>query len=259
MAKRFEYKFLMPKSVVADVRRELRPFVAIDPYKDNFPAGHYTVRSLYYDSPSMTGYRDKVEGVRLRKKFRIRGYNQDQDESLVFLEIKRKFSNMIEKNRAPLLYKNLRSLFATKDIDTLILSFSGNGKEKEDAKKFLFNYYKQGLKPMVQIIYDREAYVGKFDSTLRITFDKNLRSTLNPAPDKLFSEEHIRHALPNNVIFEVKFYTVLPFWMREIIGRYQLPRMALSKYTICLDSHFGKDKADKKYYKKLVKSEHRGF
>ena len=38
-------------------------------------------------------------------------------------------------------------------------------------------------------------------------------------------------------ILEVKFIAGVPAWMRAVIQRYELRRMALSKYTICLESH----------------------
>ena len=39
-------------------------------------------------------------------------------------------------------------------------------------------------------------------------------------------------------IFELKFFRCsLPGWIRAVIAQFALPRMALSKYTICLDTN----------------------
>lgn len=243
MAKRLEYKYLVPKSLVDAIRADMRPFVEIDQFAEKQQAKEYTVRSVYYDTPKFDCYSEKIEGLKVRKKFRIRGYNIPDKNSIVFLEIKQKYNNFIDKNRAPLMWNQIDEFLFYPDLDKYIIPFSGNGKEKGDAQRFLYHYYSQALRPAVLVIYDREAFFGKFDKSLRFTFDKNLRSTLFPSLDMLYKEEQIKYAMPKYFIFEVKFYTGLPAWIQSIIKRYQLPRMALSKYTICLDSH----KAPKKF------------
>lgn len=224
----------------------MRPYIELDPYAKKRELQEYTVRSVYYDTPAFDCYDEKIEGLKVRKKFRIRGYNNQEKDSIAFLEIKRKYSNYIEKNRAPLLSRELGELFSTRKLDKHIISFSGNGKEKRDAQRFLYHYYGRGLRPTVLVIYEREAFVGKFDSTLRITFDKNLRSSAFPTLDMLYEEQQIKYGMTKYFILELKFNSGLPAWVQSIIKRYNLPRMALSKYTICLDSH----KVVNKFYNK---------
>lgn len=237
MASRLEYKYLVPRSQVDAIRAEIQPYVAIDQYADKQDANEYTVRSIYYDNSRLDCYSEKIEGLKVRKKFRIRGYNTADANSIVFLEIKRKYINFIEKNRAPLPWRQLDELLLYRDLNKHIMLLSGNGKEKIDAQRFLYHYYSESLRPVALIVYEREAFFGKFNSSLRITFDKNLRSSLFPSQDMLFEKKQTKYAMPKYFILEVKFYTGIPAWMRSIIRRYQLPRMALSKYTICIDSH----------------------
>ena len=88
------------------------------------------------------------------------------------------------------------------------------------------------------VVYDREAFFGRFDRSLRITFDKNLRSTVFPSLDGLFEDQGLKYAMAKHLIFEVKFFrSALPAWVQSIVSRYDLPRMALSKFSICLDAH----------------------
>ncbi len=87
------------------------------------------------------------------------------------------------------------------------------------------------------VIYDREAIVGKFDLSLRLTFDKNLRSVIYPDLNQLYDEDKVKSTMVNNFIFEVKFLGTLPAWIRSLISKYKLDRQALSKYTMTLDSH----------------------
>lgn len=227
------------------------PFVEIDTFakgSSNEPGKTgYTVRSVYYDTPDFDCYDDKIEGLKLRMKFRIRGYNTREKDSLVFLEIKRKNGPFIEKNRAPLLRDDIEALFSTRNLDKYIISMSNSEKEKDDARRFLYHFYSKGLRPAVLVIYDREPFGGKFDPTLRITFDKNLRSTLFPTLNMLYEEQQIKFARPGYCIFEVKFFTGLPHWIQDIVTRYELPRLALSKYAMSIDSH----KAPKKFARGL--------
>ena len=107
----------------------------------------------------------------------------------------------------------------------------------QDAKNFLYNLYVSNLVPTIKIIYDREAFFYKFNQKVRITFDKNLRSSLIVDSQRLYEEENIRYGLPSQTIFEVKVYGEIPQWLQHIISNLKLQQEALSKYTISIDSH----------------------
>ncbi len=77
----------------------------------------------------------------------------------------------------------------------------------------------------------------KFDTSLRLTFDKNLRSIIYPTLDQLYNEDKIKRTMTNHFILEVKFYGRLPLWIKAIISKHSLDRRALSKYTMSLETH----------------------
>jgi len=234
MAGRIEYKYLLPNALIPRVRAEMTPHVEADlpPGQDS---AEYTVRSAYFDTPNFDCYEEKADGLKMRNKFRVRGYGRGGQKSVVFLEIKRKCDAFIEKHRAPLSHDDLEAFFATRDIEKYIRGASGPA--KEDALRFLYHYCRHGLRPSVLVVYDREAYKGKFDPSLRITFDKNVRGASFPSLAELFDDDRLQIALKGYCIFEVKFFRyALPSWVRTLISRYELPRLALSKYAICLDS-----------------------
>jgi hypothetical protein len=107
---------------------------------------------------------------------------------------------------------------------------------RDDARRFLYYYYRLALKPTALVVYDREAFFGRFDSSLRVTFDKRLRGRLSPCLSHLHREEHLAPVMKRFFILELKFFRrSLPQWASDIIRRYELPRMALSKYTLCVD------------------------
>ncbi|MGD9899482.1 MAG: VTC domain-containing protein [Calditrichaceae bacterium] len=237
MASRYEYKYLVPNTLVDKLRTELSPYMELDNFAKKQSDGQYTVRSIYYDSPQFTCYKEKIDGVQIRNKFRIRGYDECSEESLIFLEIKHKNTNCISKSRAPLYYANITPALVSRRIDDVVLSFSGNGAEKKDARKFLYYYYVKNLRPAVLVIYDREAFQGKMDPSLRLTFDKNLRSVIYPDLKHLYEEDNVKSALINHFILEVKFFGSLPNWIISLISKYGLNRRALSKYTMSLETH----------------------
>jgi hypothetical protein len=90
---------------------------------------------------------------------------------------------------------------------------------------------------VILIVYEREAFVGRFTSDLRVTIDRNLRSVFMPGLDGLYDGKRSIAAMQRHCILEIKFTAGVPLALRQIIQRHDLRRMALSKYTICLDSH----------------------
>lgn len=237
LKKRYEYKFKLPVTILDEVRDLMSNYVHVDPYADRMPDKEYTVRSIYLDTRDMKFYREKMAGIRIRKKLRIRAYNQPVDDSLVFLEIKRKDGVFISKDRAPLEYQHLNPLLKTGEVESFVKTANGKPTEYDAAKKFFFHLSRQGLYPKILIIYEREPFTSKFDHSFRITFDKNLRSVITNTYDEFVDERDLVHTMPGYFILEAKFFAGLPEWFRAILRKYELQRMALSKYCMGLDSH----------------------
>lgn len=237
MKSRYEYKYLVHNSLVDKIRAELSPYMELDDFAKKHSSGQYTVKSIYYDSPKFDCYREKYDGVKIRNKYRIRGYDQPTEESVAFLEIKHKNTNCISKSRAPIHFSNIAKSLDSRQMDNHILSFSGNGVEKKDAHKFLYYYHLKKLHPAVLVIYDREAFWGKFDTSLRLTFDKKLRSVIFPSLSELYNEDKSKITMNSHFILEIKFYSTLPLWIKKLVTKYSLDRRALSKYTMSLETH----------------------
>lgn len=107
---RFELKYLVPVDQAADIRDELAERMDTDPHS---PVGGYGVWSLYYDTPRLRFYWEKIEGLKFRRKLRIRHYgNLDgvTDESPVCVEIKQRVNRVTQKRRITLPYGAARQL-----------------------------------------------------------------------------------------------------------------------------------------------------
>jgi hypothetical protein len=237
---KYEFKYIVPVSQLDQLREAISPYVALDPYAAAMDAHEYTVRSVYFDTSNFNYYFEKIDGYKIRKKIRIRGYNQKQDGDTVFMEIKRKMKEPIEKDREKLTFEVMKRLMAGEGSQAY--GDQSNDHGVNGAGKFLFHVYRNNLKPVVLVIYDREAYFGRFrnemfSNDVRLTFDKNLRSIAFPGIGDLYSEEKVVPALKGYFIFEVKFKDHFPGWLRPITGRLGLIKRSASKYVMCIDSH----------------------
>lgn len=234
---RLEYKFLVSCSDLDELREALKPFVYLDEYADREPKKEYTVRSIYFDTLNLNDYHEKLAGIKIRKKLRIRGYNQPNSESISFLEIKRKNGSHISKNRAPVLYSNLNDFLNSTDCDSYLVPKHNFVNAKKDANHFFYFLKLKNYTPIVLVTYDREAFYSKHDSTLRITFDKNLRSFAFPKSFDLYNDADLKKVMTGSFILELKFYSGYPAWLQKIVNRFALNRQALSKYTTCVENH----------------------
>jgi SPX domain protein involved in polyphosphate accumulation len=234
---RFEYKYLVSNDDLHKLRSQISPYLELDKYAAKRKNKEYVVRSLYYDTPQLRFYYEKLAGLKNRKKVRIRGYNEFRKNAIAFLEIKRKDTNSIWKNRTGVPFRDISSLLETGQVREFIFCEDKKENGIDDAIKFLFQIHRNSLRPIINVVYEREAFFYKFDHRLRITLDKNLRSSLNPAVESLYREENMIYAIPGNTIMEVKIHGPLPSWLGYTIARLGLRQQALSKYTLALDSH----------------------
>jgi hypothetical protein len=235
---RHEHKYLVPESLLKEIRDFMEPFVELDPYAVVEPPATpgYTVRSIYFDSPAMDAYHEKMAGIRDRKKLRIRAYNLREDDSPAFLEIKRKRNQLIAKNRFAVRYGDIPA--ALRDPARLREIHLDLGTDALDGERFMYHLLRESMVPVILVIYDREPYRCRFGSTLRVTLDKALRSKPVNSIEALFEDE-TKRSLEGHFILEVKFLPGrgFPSWIRQMIARHGLIKQALSKYTISIDRH----------------------
>ena len=73
---RFEMKYILNKNLSLSLQNEIKNFMTYDGYvnKDKFKKKYY-VRSIYFDNEMYTNFNEKVDGVKIRHKFRIRTYS----------------------------------------------------------------------------------------------------------------------------------------------------------------------------------------
>lgn len=228
---RHELKYLIPESDRDWLHRRLGPFVHSDPHAAGDRRKAYVVRSIYFDTPRLKDFTEKQDGILRRRKLRVRGYGTGR-EAPVFLEVKHKHEARVWKDRV--------ALPARAAVDLIGGGVPRPGVEPGDAEalgRFLYWMRREGRRAIMLVTYDREPLVGRFDPSLRVTFDRRLRCRpypeLGPELEGLYSDD-LSPILRHHFILEVKFDRVFPSWLRPIIAERSYPKRALSKYVISL-------------------------
>ena len=184
--------------------------------------GKYLIRSLYFDNASDKALREKVDGVNIREKFRIRYYNNDT--SLIHLEKKSKVNGLCLKDSATLSVEQAQGI-ANGDYGWMV--DSGVPLIQELYSKMM----SQGLRPKTIVDYLREPFVFA-PGNVRVTLDYNIRTGMN-CTDFLNPNCVTVPAGDAPIILEVKWDEYLPDIIRDAV---QLPNCrvgAFSKYAVC--------------------------
>lgn len=237
---RVENKYLVPETLREALRAAIQPFVHPDPHATprDTHGGYcgYTVRSIYFDTSRFAHYFANEDGLAVRAKPRIRGYDDQRPESVAFLEVKKRHGAVGSKARAPMRFAAMPDLLASGDIAAHVTPSRSCPSAVSDAEQFVHRVHRHALRPVVTVAYDREPYVGTYETSLRITFDGDIRSVAYPVLANLYQPQFDRRSLRGYFVLEVKYDSRLgfPIWLRPFLASHGIVRRALSKYSICL-------------------------
>lgn len=227
---RYEFKYFISSKISNEIFNQSLNFMKIDNFALKNKNKGYLVRSLYFDNDQYNNFFEKVDGIKIRKKFRLRSYDKySASKYPVFLEMKGRALDRIIKKRV-LLDKNDINYFETlKNLDEL------NNKYKNTnlIKEFIYDVKRKNIKPKIVIDYNRKPLVNKFGLYFRLTFDSDLVTSktgyLFENPKKFYLPLPYK---PGNTILEVKFERSIPAWFHRIIQSYNLNRRSISKFVL---------------------------
>ena len=224
---RFEFKYVLDARLRDRIENAIGHFMTVDPFAIGQDDQSYFVRSLYYDDASLSAYRQKVDGMLLRSKFRLRTYASDPEQACAtYLEIKGRYDSLVFKHRTQIGAADGNRAFAACDSTTRQILERLD--ESPVADKFRFGVARRNLAPVMLVDYVRRPYVSKHDPDFRLTFDSGLHGL---ATSRLFSNElqSRRQLLPGDTVMEIKFKSTIPLWFHRIIKINRLQRRSLSK------------------------------
>jgi hypothetical protein len=230
---RYEYKYKISNEMIPAIREYCLPYTTVDPHLKELKQTKYTVRSIYFDTPELDFYYEKMDGLKIRKKLRIRTYNESGD--FAFLEIKRKFVNSVAKERSKLPFLVIERLISTPE-DSAIEYPQNDYNARLVSGKFVYNLLKKGLLPVLLVVYEREAYIGLKDERERLTIDTHVRAISEPdLGDILHTKDFIPY-MKNAGVLELKFEEMMPYWMKNLVLRFGLKKESISKYCLGIDA-----------------------
>ncbi len=221
---RYEIKYFVDEMKVPELRRELAARMDTDPYS---PHGGYPVTSLYYDTPDLRFYWEKIEGLKFRRKVRMRLYGDPAactDDSPVQVEIKQRVNRVTQKRRTALPYGvALRWLNGREDIEC-------DDSQRPFVDEVSGLVGNLDLRPIVTTGYLREAFVGRdADLGLRVTIDHKVHGR-----DRDFhfaSGAENRFIIPPKLaVVELKANERVPYWATDLTARLDMSVIRVSKY-----------------------------
>ncbi len=213
--KRYEIKYMMTRQQKEQLLKVMAEHMALDEY------GRTTICNLYFDTDSYRLIRRSIEKPAYKEKLRVRSYGTATKTSPVFVELKKKYEDVVYKRRISMPENEaVKWLGGKKDLE--------HHTQISDEIDYVRGYY-EGLKPVVYLSYEREAFYSKDGSDFRVTFDENI----------LARETHLNleagawgtPLLPRNmVLMELKTPGGIPLWMTQFLSAHHIYKTSFSKY-----------------------------
>ncbi|MGN1327939.1 MAG: VTC domain-containing protein [Clostridia bacterium] len=211
--RRVEKKYVITKKQYLSLKNVIQDKMVEDEH------GKSTICNIYFDTEQYDLIRHSITKPIYKDKIRLRSYNIPTRDTITYLEIKRKYYDIVSKRRiqAPL--------------NDFYQYFKGNKKLEESQVKKELDYYflHYNLKPTMFVSYQRRAYYDKENRDFRLTFDSNilardydLKIEKGNYGDLILDKE--------KYIMEVKTLGAMPIWFVEILNKLNVCPCGFSKY-----------------------------
>lgn len=196
----------------------------------------YTIGNVYYDTADYDLIRASLEKPVYKEKLRVRSYGVPGDDGLAFVEIKKKFDGVVYKRRVTMTAKEAdewlrggrppKESQPREEVSCSADSAFVRSQISREIDWFMKNYRPT---PAVYIAYDREAYAGRENSELRITFDANLR--WRDYDVDLRAGDHGSPIIRDDqVLMEIKIPGTAPLWLAHLLSENHIVSTSFSKY-----------------------------
>lgn len=230
---RFELKYHLDETTARNVREFVAGYMELDEYGMDKPDYSYPVHSLYLDSEELQTYWMTINGDKNRFKLRLRFYN-DQADSPVFFEVKRRMNNIIMKQRGGV-KKEAVPWILRGHLPAPNQMVSREPKHEIAVQRFSRLMQEIRATPKVHVAYLREAWTTPHDNSARITFDR--RVCAEPRFEATFGTDLVSPVMPfgDEVILELKFTNRFPKWFKLLVEHFNLFQMGAAKYCDGVD------------------------
>ncbi len=225
---RYEFKYLLPLRLREMIEAEVQQFMRYDGFVDPDLENQYLVRSLYFDTDDAANFYEKVDGLKTRRKYRVRTYTTDSTAAApMFLEMKGRHNQRTYKHRLQLDPDDLSPILRLDGQYSLLKRYP----DFPLMETFVYDVTRKRLRPRVLVDYQRRPYTSHFDLNFRVTFDQAITAL---ATDRLFPSEsgQIRSCVAGWTILEIKFHRRIPAWFHRILQAHELRSLSISKFVV---------------------------
>ncbi len=211
--RRVEQKYRINEDQFQKIKESIVDYMNTDPY------GESTICNIYFDTDDYDLIRTSLEKPPYKEKIRLRSYGTPKNDSLVFLEIKKKYDGVVGKRRVAMTLKQ-----AYDYIEYGVIPEDSQIMREID---YCFKHYE--IEKKLYLAYDRIAYLGKDNPEFRITFDYHIRSRTdqlnleNGSSGKLLLQD-------GDYIMEVKSISGMPLWFSKLLCDLKIYPTSFSKY-----------------------------
>ncbi|OKP83016.1 polyphosphate polymerase domain-containing protein [Paenibacillus sp. P32E] len=219
---RYENKYLLDHAAYLKLYYDLLEYMEPDAY--NKQHEFYPITNLYYDTAHDSLIRSSLAKPKYKEKLRIRAYGTPNQDTKVYLEIKKKVFGLVNKRRTSLKLQEAYDFVST-GVEPEFKDYMN--KQVIGEIKYMLTRY--DLQPKLYLSYDRKALFCKNNRDLRITFDTNIRSRRYDV--KLERGAYGEPLLePGQWLMEVKAEKTIPVWLAKMLSEHQMYRTSFSKY-----------------------------
>jgi hypothetical protein len=225
---RFELKYLIDEGITLRIRDFVSSYLELDDYGVGQPNLSYPVHSLYLDSDGLTIHHTCINGARNRFKLRLRYYDDNAD-SPVFFEVKRRVDNCILKQRCGVRRDGVALLLAGQLPEPEHL-LSPEPRHLVTMQRFNLLQHQLRARPKLHNHYLREAWVSPQDNSVRLTFDRNICAEPFFRAKAVVAMKQPVQVFAEFVVLELKFTTRFPNWFNQLVHRFNLMQFSSAKY-----------------------------
>jgi len=224
-ANRFEIKYLVPHAAARRTIEALEPYTVPDTYSEG--EWGYPIYSVYWDSPQLTLFWEKIEGLKYRRKLRFRRYGNDPG---VFVEIKQRMDRTLQKRRARISEEEAHELFGSERGNAPLRT-----PEDPVVSEAIVLRHRYQLEPRMAISYSRRALYGVYDADLRVTFDYRVQYRTSDIDIARRFDCGSYIVDPRLVVMEIKYSERVPTWLCKLVSKEGFQMIRLSKYCTAVD------------------------
>lgn len=219
---RCEYKYLLDHKTYEAILPEMYQHMLADPYNEG--GNPYTIANIYYDTPDDYLIRHSLSKPPYKEKLRLRAYGVPDAQSVVFLEIKKKYNGIVNKRRTAL---TLAEAYSFTMADRRPPHRPHMNRQVMNEIEYFLSIYP--VEPKLYLAYDRIAFFEKDNADLRISFDSAIRSRRYDVA--LEKGDYGAPLLPNGChLMEIKTSRAMPLWLSTLLSELSLRRSSFSKY-----------------------------